>query len=223
MLITENLPTYKYLWLDPSSGKKAVHRRVRSRAALVVCTMDNLGRVFVLDCWTGRGGAQQMAEVFVDRCEKWQPRVAGWEDAGQQMLLMYPILAEAAKRNLTLPLRPIPPMSGVDKKYRIRALLQPVVAPGRLFIQEEHVELKAELISFPLGASQDIIDALASCIHLMPPPQPMEQQSNEQEEFLEYLRESGAPPDVIMRESTNMRETWWQRIVKDMDLHGKRF
>ena len=223
MQVNQSLPTYKYLFLDPSSGKRTVHKRVRSRAALVVCTQDNLGRIFVLDCWTGRGGAAQMAEIFVEKCIKWAPRVAGWEDAGQQALLVDPILAEAKKKDAHVPLLGVPPLSGVDKKFRIRALLQPIVAPGRLFIQEEQVELKQELLSFPLGESQDIIDALASCVALIPPPQFTQQQTNEQEEYISYLRESGAPASIIERESNNTRETWWQKVIKDIDLHGKRF
>ena len=204
--------------MDPASGKKSVHKRVRSRAALVVACMDNIGRVFVLDCWTGRGGAQQMAEVFVEKCGKWSPRVAAFEDAGQQMLLVDPIMAEATKQNVRVPLQPVRPLSGVDKKFRIRATLQPVVGPGRLFILEEHVELRSELISFPLGASQDILDALASCIMLMPPPMAAIQEETSRDDLLEYLRETGAPMDIIEAESKNSKQHWWQKIVKDMNL-----
>ncbi len=204
--------------MDPASGKKSVHKRVRSRAALVVCAMDNIGRVFVLDCWTGRGGAQQLSEVFVQKTGLWSPRIAAFEDAGQQMLLMDPIMAEAKKQGILVPLQPVPPLSGVDKKWRIRATLQPVVAPGRLFIQEEHIELRSELTSFPLGASQDILDALASCIMLMPPPRAQETIDNEREDLLYYLRESGAPMHIIEAEGKNNKQQWWQKICQEMGL-----
>mgnify|MGYP001595230004 CR=1 FL=1 len=214
----QRIPSFKYLFMDPSSGKKSVHKRVRSRAALVVCCMDNIGHVFVLDCWTGRGGAQQLAEVFVQKCALWSPRIAAFEDAGQQMLLVDPIMAEAKKQGVLVPLQPVAPLSGVDKKWRIRATLQPVIGPGRLLIQDEHVELLSELLAFPLGASQDILDALASCIMLMPPPLAQATIDNEREDLLFYLRESGAPMHIIEAEDKNNKQQWWQKITKEMGL-----
>ena len=49
---------------------------------------------------------------------------------------------------------------GESKDLRIRSL-QPIAEAGRLFIKPHHTELYKEIIDFPYGATDDIVDALA--------------------------------------------------------------
>jgi phage terminase large subunit-like protein len=89
--------------------------------------------------------------------------------------------------------------TNIDKDWRIRTILQPVIADGRLFIRDEHMELKQEIINFPMSPTKDIIDALASAVKLLPATQSRAQKDQELERRLAYLRDSGAPADYIMQ------------------------
>lgn len=215
-LVSISTPTYTYIFCDPASGKKSVHKRVKSRAAMVCCAADFIGRVYVLECWTGRGGTDQLVSAFIDMCEKWKPRIAAYESAGQQDLLMDPILAEGRRRHVEVPLLAVKQPQGLDKRARIRLILQPVVAEGRLIIGEKMTELESELKSFPTGQSSDIIDALSSCIRLMPPPLPVENVQEEREALAEYLRETGAAPHIIERECGSTKKRWWDEVLKEV-------
>lgn len=183
----------RYLWLDPASGKKKeAIKSVRARSAIVVVGTDVLNRVYVLDAWADRVGTNEIRRKFVDMCEHWAPKIAAFEDMGQQSLLVDPIRDEAASRGISIPLAAITPTTKVDKRFRIRATIQPVYGAGRLIINEALVELINEVTSFPMSSTMDLVDALAAAIGLVPPMTTTQQKQSEAEELARYLRESGA-------------------------------
>lgn len=208
----------RYLFLDPASGKKKQPiKSIRARSAIVVCGTDPLGRVWVLDAWADRVGTNEICKEFVDKCELWGPSVAAFEDAGQQSLLSDPIMDEASRRErkLELPLVPIPVNTRVDKLFRIRAVLQPVIGSGRLFIWRNLHELVHELTSFPMSPVMDLVDALASCVDLVPPAPTKQGNYDERQELTQYLRDTGAPMHEIERVhqgGTGQLDTWWDEL-----------
>lgn len=190
----------RYLWLDPSSGKKKQQvKAVRARSAIVVVGQSPDSRIWVLDSWADRCGTNEIVKNFVDLCERWGPIVAGFEDMGQQSLLEDPILQEAERRGLTIPLSPLPVPTKVEKNWRIRTTLQPIIGAGRLMLESSQIELKNEITNFPMSSVKDMIDALACACALIPPPQALNRDHDEIQEIAAYLRESGMPPRDIER------------------------
>lgn len=183
----------RYLWLDPASGKKReAIKSVRARSAIVVVGVDALNRIYVLDAWADRVGTNEIRRKFVDMCEYWGPKIAAFEDMGQQSLLVDPIRDEAASRGISIPLAAITPTTKVDKRFRIRATIQPVYGAGRLIINEALIELINEVTSFPMSSTMDLVDALAAAIGLVPPMTTAQKTNDEAAELARYLRESGA-------------------------------
>lgn len=188
----------RFMWLDPASGKKKeAIRSVRARSAIVVVGTDVLNRIYVLDAWADRVGTNEIRKKFVDLCEFWGPQIAAFEDMGQQSLLFDPIMDEAAHRGISIPLAAIKPTNKVDKRFRIRATIQPVYGAGRLIIDESLIELINEITGFPLSPTMDLVDAMASAIALVPPATTEQKTSDDAAELARYLRESGASMDVI--------------------------
>lgn len=188
----------RFMWLDPASGKKKeVIKGVRARSAIVVVGTDVYNRVYVLDAWADRVGTNEVRKKFVDMCERWGPQVAAFEDLGQQSLLYDPIMDEATDRGIQIPLATVTPTSKVDKKFRIRATIQPVYGAGRLIIDDDLLELKNEVTSFPMSNVMDMVDALASAISLVPPKVNSDLEKDDAKELAAYLRNSGVPPSVI--------------------------
>lgn len=188
----------RYLWLDPASGKRdAKLRSVRARAAMIVVGTSADQKVWALDGWAKRAGTQEVVRTFVDMVVKWGPVVAGFEDMGQQSLLLDPILQEADSRGVSVPLAPTKVNTKVEKNWRIRQQLQPLIGHGRLIINEELIELKSEIAQFPMSNMKDLIDALAGACSLVPPPLTKERKSQEAQELARYLRETGVPPSEI--------------------------
>lgn len=215
----------RYLYLDPAGGKKTqAIKSVRARSAIVVVGTDPMSRIFVLDTWADRVGTNEIVKNYCDLVERWKPQVAAFELAGQQHLLADPILDEAEKRGITIPITPVVPSNKVDKNFRIRAVLQPIIGAGRLILGDSQLELKKEILDFPMSTTVDLIDALASACSFVPPPIAPTKDWDEKRELARYLRESGVPPSEIERRFEEMggygpeRHTplWQQKLFHRM-------
>ena len=110
------------------------------------------------------------------------------------------LVTDAAKQRMKrLNFIPVMQPTKIDKDFRIRTTLEPIIADGRLFMMEGQVELEGEIRSFPTGLTKDLVDSLASAATLIPRrPLPV-QQSQEAEQLASYLRNSGAPSWYIKK------------------------
>lgn len=184
--------------VGPASGKnREAIKSVRARSAIVVVGTDSLNRIYVLDAWADRVSTNVIRKKFVDMCEAWGPIIAAFEDMGQQSLLFDPIMDEASDRGISIPLAAIKPTTKVEKRFRIRASIQPVYGSGRLLINDALVELINELTGFPMSSTMDLVDALASAIALVPPIATQTAEHTEARELARYLREAGVSPKEI--------------------------
>lgn len=187
-----------YAFLDPASGKQ-VMKRVLARSAIVVVGVDALTRIFVRYAWADRVSPSKILDKVFEVNDRFKPRRFGCEANAQQSLFAGSILHDAKWRNKRIPISPIYQPTNLDKDFRIRTLIQPVMAQGRLFLADEHYELKLEVQSFPLSALKDLIDALASVIDMVPKQATGRQNTAEIEELAAHLRASGVPPHLIER------------------------
>lgn len=192
-----NPATYGWTRSSASGKKKEALKSVRARSAIVVVGVDPLQRIWALDAWAARVGTNEIVKQFMDRVLKWGPVIAAYEDVGQQTLLEDPILNEAEKRGITVPLCPVTVTTKVDKNWRIRSILQPIIGAGRFLLNEDLDELKNEITGFPMSSIKDLIDACASACALVPPPQSHDQVNSEEQNLAEYLRNSGVPAREI--------------------------
>lgn len=187
----------RYGFVDPASSKKGSELKMtKARSAIVVVTQDWAGRIYVLDAWAARCSTDTLIERMYKTHETWNLRVLGGEASGLQELFQEAVLRDARLRGKHIPLRPIHQPTRIEKDWRIRTAIQPVIANGRLFVREEMTDLKVELANFPLSPMKDMVDALASAIRLLPPVR-VKQTSINNDELLSYLRKTGAPPEYI--------------------------
>ena len=193
----EDLPD-RYAYCDPASSKKHSElRQVKARSAIVVVAYDWLGRIFVLDAWAERCSTDALIERMYRTHDTWNLTVLGGEANGLQELFQEAVMRDAKLRGKSLPLRPVHQSTRIDKDWRIRTILQPIIKSGRLFIRPDMTALRMELSSFPLSPLKDMVDALAGAIKLIPPRVVRKERDRETNELLEYLRKTGAAPAVI--------------------------
>lgn len=194
----DDLPD-RYGFLDPASSKKDKEGKlkVKARSAIVVVAPDWLGRIFVLDAWAGRTSTDDLIERMYKTHDTWKLRVLGGEANAMQELFQEAVQRDARLRGRNLPLRPVHQPTRIEKEWRIRTILQPIVANGRLFLRPDMTALRTEIASFPLSPMKDCIDALASAIKLIPPRTTRREKDRELEALLSYLRKSGAPAHYI--------------------------
>lgn len=193
----EDLPE-RYAFLDPASTRKdAELKHQKARSAIIVVAPDWLGRVFVLDTWAQRASIDEIIERIYATEATWKLRSFGVEANAMQELFHEAIARDARLRGKKLPLRAVHQPTRIDKDWRIRTVLQPIVASGRLFLRSDMGELRTEITAFPLSPLKDMVDALASAIKMIPPRATRRDVDEEKEALLSYLRKTGAPAAVI--------------------------
>lgn len=103
--------------------------------------------------------------------EKYHPHCIGIETVGFQSLLKYIFELECRKRHIypnTQELKLDVSDKGRNKRFRIESL-QPYITKGKLLLGPNMKELEGELLSFPTGRYDDLIDALSSQLEIVAP------------------------------------------------------
>lgn len=185
---------------DPSGGKSgsAKLKRTSARSSVIVIGVDDVMRIFVLHAWAMRCPTDTYVEHIYKIHDDLHPKMFGVEANAMQSLFGDMLAREARALKKRIPFVPVQQPTKIDKRWRIRTSIQPVVAEGRLFVQENQLELKAEISTFPMSPTVDLIDALASAIALAPQRAPRVVRDDRRDELAAYLRASGMTPRRIV-------------------------
>lgn len=180
-------------FVDPASGKKQNElKRVRARSAIVVLGLDVMARVFILHAWAARCSTTTLLDEIYRINTVFHPRPFGIESNAMQSLFVDCAAYIAAKfHRQRIALMPVDQSTHIDKDFRIRTVLQPVILQGRLFKREDMQELVAEVRTFPRSPLKDLVDALASALVLLPKVAGRAGKTSELDALAAYLREAG--------------------------------
>jgi hypothetical protein len=162
------------MFLDPAISTA----RRSSYSAIVIVAIDPMApdqAVRILTAWHDRVNETHLAERVVDLYQTYLPQIWGIESVIFQKILRYPIMAAAARAGVSLPPpREVPPSTRTTWEARVRGLLLPLYEGGRMYHPPTGApDLEMELVRFPRGTATDLIDGLAGCIELLPPPNPV--------------------------------------------------
>lgn len=129
--------------------------------AICVVGINEENHWFILDIIYGRFDPTQTMDKIFEAVTKWKPIKVGIEKVGYQAALEVFLKKEMPKRNIFFMIEPLYAQN--KKELRIEQL-QPRFSAGTIWLPEEAdwlTELEAELLSFPKGNHDDLIDALA--------------------------------------------------------------
>lgn len=183
---------------DPAGGKQTV-KKSRARTAIVTVGQDWMQRIFVLDTWAERASTDRIIENIFRINIGFKPVTFGIEENGLASLFGGSLRREARFTQQKINLIGVPQSNKIDKFFRNRSILQPILAQGRLFCQENQVELLHELRAHPMGQTVDLVDALASACSLLPKRTAPAIKTAEREALARYLRQTGAASTYIER------------------------
>lgn len=122
------------------------------------------GRVYVLDYSRKKCNPGELINDIFRHVKKWHPLKVAVESVAYQGTLQYWIKERMRKENLYFFVDGFT-HGKREKNARIMGL-QPMVSNGTLLFRKSMVELINELIAFPNGAHDDVIDALSSQVRL---------------------------------------------------------
>jgi len=191
-----------YGYSDLAAGKDARTRSKHrtARQVIVIGARDWLMRWFWLYIWAGRETASQFKERIIAAQETWNPRRFGLEANGMQVLFGSLVREEAEHRLGNIKMFAVYQSTKVDKNYRIRTGIEPVILQGRFFLAGKEVEARAEIAGFPTAQTKDIVDAMESCMNQVAPKRVVKaSEDHERDAYAAYLRASGMRASLIER------------------------
>lgn len=201
-----------YMFVDPAGKPKPGERlkKTRSRQAIIVISSDWLPRYFVRFAWAGRLPTTKFTNRIISTYQQFRPRICGIEANAMQELYADMVVdkARTTTRLENLSMYPVYQPTKVEKTWRIRSVLQPVIDEGRLFLLDSMQDLESEIRGFPTAEYKDLVDALASAIRLVPKRAKQKQENTEIESTLAYLRETGAPPHYIEQRKSELEQEY---------------
>lgn len=176
--LVKDMPVNWYLSIDPSyMGQYSDY------AALVVAGMDFQSNMYVRHITRRKMTYSDIInEIFV-LYHKYQPTKVILETIGAQKSIMYELTNEMKSRRMWMPIVEVPHRTK-SKEERIRALA-PFYEFGHIF----HIkpcnqldDLEYELLHFPSGKHDDVVDALATVLEFASPPSAKVRQIRERDD-----------------------------------------
>ena len=155
-------PASLYLTIDPAISLD----RNADYSAFVVAGMFSDRRIRVVDAVHRRVVPNELVDLVFDLVKKWRLHRVGIETFAFQKTLKYDIQRQQRERGIFFSIDELGKRhSGrgeqiLSKEARIRRL-QPYFEQGLVEIRSDFSDLKDELISFPRGKHDDLIDALS--------------------------------------------------------------
>lgn len=209
------------MFVDPAARPRREQkvRKTRARQAISVIGATNSSkyRVFSLYAHAAREPTSIFRDRIIDVYGQYQPQRCGIE-ANALQSLFGDLAREKAEEVFEgrVKMFPVTQPTDIDKDFRIRSIIQPLLNEGRLYIPDDQLELLSEVKGFPTAATKDLIDALAAACALIPKTSSEHAQKRQVEEVARYLRNKGHPEDYIRHRIMELTKEYSNaRIAED--------
>lgn len=171
----------RFMRVDPAISERAG----AARSAIIVDGVKADGRKFVLEAWAKRCQPFEMIEKIFEFNARYDCESVGFESVAYQRILKPILESEAERRGIWLNIIELKPDSRERKENRIRGL-QPELERGNIWIRRDMEDLIAEYQQFPVGATVDLLDALAYGPHQWEAPD-LDAEGEQNEEQAEFV------------------------------------
>lgn len=155
-----------FITLDPGS----IRPTDGDFTAFLVCGVDELSNLYVLYRIRSRMNPRQIIDTMFDLYAQFPDTMSiGIETVAYQKSLVFYAREEMGRRNVFLPLVELKTDTSKTKEMRIRALI-PRFSNKSIFLRSYMTDMVDELLDFPKGKHDDLIDALAYQLQLIQTP-----------------------------------------------------
>lgn len=157
---------YVAMTIDPAISEQ----RQADYSAIVVCGMDAKYDIYVLDSLRGRWNVSQLIQNIFDMNSKWKPSAVGLEVIAFQKALKAWLEERMRQTGDYFPITELKRNTHETKEYRIKAL-EPFYREGKIYHAStmSRGDLESELLTFPKGKHDDLIDAFSGQLDLLVP------------------------------------------------------
>lgn len=160
--------THTFIHIDPAISQADG----ADFTGVVVVDVDSDKRWYVRYAKRFKITPTEIINLLFRLVDEFDPKIIGMEDVAYQKALLYMLDEEMRRRNVLLPVKGVRPPVDENKQMRILGALVPRMEWGRLFLSPGMADLELEMLQFPRGAHDDLIDALASIEYIAYAPDP---------------------------------------------------
>lgn len=157
---------HNFAFIDPAISQS----KTADYTGVVVVAVDVENRWYVRFAKRYRITPTQIISLCFDLQKNFNCVGIGIEAVAYQEALIYMLADEMKRRQIFLPIKEIKPPTDKTKEMRILALV-PNFEWNRIFLNKGLQDLEVELMMFPRGAHDDILDGLAYINSIAYPPQ----------------------------------------------------
>lgn len=173
--------TNTFIFIDPALSETDT----ADFTGIVIVKVDTNGEWYVPYAQRHRLTPTALIDFIFRLNKEWSPNIIGIEEVAYQKALLYFLDEEMRRRDIILPIKGIKPPTDRTKQARILSLV-PRFEWGHLNLTQGLNDLELELLQFPRGSHDDLIDALASIEYIYFKP-------DNKEKFLAQPRSPTSP------------------------------
>ena len=152
---TEERPVNVFMGVDPASST----RQTADYSTIVPVAIDSEGNRFVLPYYRKRATPMSLAEAILEYFKIYKPEKVRIESVGYQEMLREYVKKRCDEANMFIPGLEIKESPRNSKSIRLETM-EPYFAQDKFYMQKDMMELKDELLLYPRGKHDDLLDGL---------------------------------------------------------------
>jgi len=149
---------FRYAFVDPAISQSVD----ADYTGVVVIAVDSGGQRYVEYAQRFKISPSEIIDKIFQLQDVFNPLAIGIEDVAFQKALIYMLSDEMRRRNKIINVVGIKPPTDKTKEMKISGSLIPKFEWGHILLKQGLTDLEHELLTFPRGKHDDLIDALAS-------------------------------------------------------------
>ena len=148
-------PVNIFMGVDPASSVK----KYADYSTIVSVAVDSKNNKYVLPYFRKRSTPMALADSIIEYFKKYKPAKTRIESVGYQEMLREYLRAKAEEEGLFIPGLEIKESPRTSKSLRLETM-QPWFAQKKIYLLDNMSELEDELLMFPRGKHDDLLDGL---------------------------------------------------------------
>lgn len=142
-----------FMGVDPASST----RQSADYSVVFPIAIDANKNRYVLDYWRQRASPMNVAEAVINKFQQYCPMKTRIESTGYQEMLREYLRVETAERKIYIPGLEIKETPRTSKSVRLETL-EPFFRQGHVFLKKSQQALIDELLLYPRGKHEDLLD-----------------------------------------------------------------
>ena len=151
----DKIPVNVFMGVDPASSI----RKTADYSVVMPVAVDNKNNRYILEYYRKRATPMKLAEGILEYFKLYRPVKVRIESVGYQEMLREYLRQRCEEENLFISGLEIKESPRTSKSSRLETM-EPYFAQGKVYIKKSMLELKNELLLYPRGKHDDLLDGL---------------------------------------------------------------